>query len=61
MALVACSVIAIDDVPVPSPVNEVQIEAMVGRLGDVGVAAVAEVLQNAAQPIAAELVANAGN
>ena len=36
MALIASSVAAIDDVPVPPPSNEVQIEAMVGRLGDAG-------------------------
>jgi len=61
MALIACSVIAIDDVPVPSPTTEVQIESMVGRLGDAGIAAVAEALQNTAQPTTVELVANAGN
>ena len=61
MALIACSVIAIDDVPVPSPATEAQIESMVGRLGDAGVAAVADALQNAAQPATAELVASAGN
>jgi hypothetical protein len=42
MALLACSVVAIDDVPCPRPVNETQIEHMVQRLGDAGLAAVAD-------------------
>ena len=41
MALLACSVSAIDDVPVPMPGDERGIEALVGRLGDTGLAAVA--------------------
>ena len=45
MALLACSVTAIDGVPVPQPVNEMQIEALIGRLGDVGLAAVGEALE----------------
>jgi hypothetical protein len=61
MALIACSVTAIDDVPVPPPTNEYQIEAMIGRLGDAGVAAVAEALQRFAEPDVSELVDNAGN
>lgn len=44
MAVLACSVTAIDDVPVPMPANEQQIEAMVARLGGAGIAAVAETL-----------------
>ncbi len=61
MALLASSVVAIDDVPVPVPVTENQIEAMVARLGDTGVAAVAAALRPdmARQP--AELAASAGN
>ena len=42
IAYLACAVSAIDDVPVPVPVNEQQVEAMVGRLGDTGIAAVAD-------------------
>lgn len=61
MALVASSVIAIDDVPVPPPSNETQIEAMVNRLGDAGIAAVAQALQQYADPAPAEVVTNAGN
>lgn len=44
MATLACSVHAIDDVPVPMPTNEPQIEALVGRLGDAGIAAIAVAL-----------------
>jgi hypothetical protein len=42
IAYLACAVAAIDDVPMPTPVNEHQVEAMVGRLGDDGIAAVAD-------------------
>lgn len=44
MAMLACSVQAIDDVPVPMPANELQIEALVSRLGDTGIAAIAGAL-----------------
>lgn len=47
MALIACSVVAIDDVPVPPPVTEVQIEALIGRLDDAGVSAIAHALHQA--------------
>ena len=45
MALLACSVMAIDDVPYPTPVNEAQIEHLVQRLGDMGLTAVAQGLR----------------
>jgi hypothetical protein len=61
MAVLASSVAAIDDVPVPPPVNELQIEAMIGRLGDAGTAAIALALQQDAPPTIAEQVDNAGN
>jgi hypothetical protein len=61
MAMLANSVIAIDDVPIPSATNEQQIEAMVGRLGDVGIAAVADVLLPTSGADRSELVTNAGN
>ncbi len=44
MAMLASSVTAIDGVPVPPPVTELQVEQMVGRLGDAGIAAIAEAL-----------------
>jgi hypothetical protein len=44
MAVLACSVAAIDGVPVPMPANESLIEALVARLGDDGIAAIAAAL-----------------
>jgi hypothetical protein len=61
MALIACSVAGIDGVPVPPPSNEIQIEAMVGRLGDAGIVAVAHALQQSEEPTLSEVVDNAGN
>ncbi len=61
MALLACSVTAIDDVPVPMPVAEQQIEAMVARLGDHGIAAVAEALSSLDEPSDETVRRNAGN
>jgi hypothetical protein len=51
MALLACSVTAIDDVPVPVPINEQQIESLVQRLGDAGIAALGAALAGDAAPI----------
>lgn len=45
MAMLASSVTAIDDVPVPAPATEAQIEALISRLGDLGIAAVADRLR----------------
>ena len=61
MAILACSVAAIDDIPVPPLANELQIEAMVSRLGDAGIATIAQALQQNAEPTRSELLANAGN
>lgn len=44
MAVLAASVAEIDGVPVPVPINEHQIEATVVRLGDEGLTAIANVL-----------------
>ncbi len=41
-AMLAFCVVGIDDVPMPAPANEAQVEALVARLGDVGLAAVGE-------------------
>ncbi len=59
MALVACSVISIDRVPVPTPTNEHQIENLVGRLGDAGMSAATGVVDRA--PTDAEVREEAGN
>ena len=61
MALIACSVSAIDDVPMPQPVTESQIESMVSRLGDAGIAAVAAALQSAMPSPPVDLADNLGN
>jgi len=61
MALIASSVNAIDDVPVPPPGNEAQVEAMVARLGDSGISAVAQALQQSTELTTAEVLDNAGN
>ncbi len=50
MAMLAASVIAIDTVPVPAPVTEGQLEALVGRLGNIGIEAVASALSVGAAP-----------
>lgn len=58
MAILACSVTAIDNVPFPAPANEQQIEAMIARLGDAGITAVAAALHNAPS---VDVAAVAGN
>ena len=60
LALLAASVVAIDDVPVPPPATEAQIEALVARLGDDGLEAIdAALARTPMEP--AELAAVAGN
>ncbi len=61
MALLACSVTSIDDVPVPMPVAEQQIEALVARLGDQGIAAAAQALSVVEEPAGETVRLNAGN
>ena len=61
MALLASCVVAVDDVPVPPPVNELQIEAMVSRLGDAGLAAVSDALDSSGEPTLQEMATSAGN
>jgi hypothetical protein len=43
MAALAVSVIEIDGVPLPPPTTEAQIENLIARLGDDGLAAIAEI------------------
>ena len=47
-AMLAFCVVEIDDVPIPAPSNEGQMEGLVARLGDAGLAAVGEGLAAAA-------------
>jgi hypothetical protein len=46
MAGMAFAVLEIDGVPVPTPATEGQIEVLIDRLGDEGLAAVANVMTN---------------
>jgi hypothetical protein len=61
IAVLAASVAAIDDVPVPRPSTEAQIEAVVGRLGDEGIDAVADMMGPSIDTQEAVLAASAGN
>lgn len=61
MAMLASSVTAIDNIPVPPPANEQQIEALVSRLGDAGITAAADALLPDDATGVTELVASAGN
>ena len=47
MALIAASVSTIDGVPIPPPATEEHVEALVRRLGDEGISAAADALDNA--------------
>jgi hypothetical protein len=51
MATLAVSVTAIDSIPIPAPATEGQVEALVARLGDAGIAAVAGALATDSPPI----------
>jgi hypothetical protein len=46
MAGLAYSVMEIDGVPVPSPATEPQIEGLIDRLGDEGLAAIADMMKD---------------
>ncbi len=46
MAGMAFTVLEIDGVPVPAPVTEGQIEAVIERLGDEGLAAIATIMKD---------------
>ncbi len=61
VALLACSVSSIDDIPVPMPANEQQIEALVGRLGDSGIAAAATALAGKPDSAPETMRQDAGN
>ena len=52
MAMLAVSVSAMDDVPIPAPNSEAQIEALIARLGDEGLDAAASAYP--AEPLAPE-------
>ncbi len=60
LALTACAVKFIDDVPVPHPTNEQQIENLIARLGDAGMNAAGTVVA-VRGPSHAEVREEAGN
>ncbi len=57
-ASIASAATMIDDVPLPFPVNEAGVELLIDRLGDDGMAAVAEVITAPAQDT---VISEAGN
>jgi hypothetical protein len=59
MAGLAFSVMEIDGVPVPNPANEAQIESLIDRLGDEGLAAIANTIK--ATPAEPETGPQVGN
>ena len=59
MAMLASAVIAVDDIPLPLPVNEALIEAAVAKLGDQGIEAVAGAIHGSGS--SSEQKAIAGN
>jgi hypothetical protein len=61
MAMLASSVTVIDDIPVPQPSSEIQIEALVGRLGDSGIEAIAQALETLSEGDQSGQVKQAGN
>ena len=58
MALLACSVTAIDNLPCPMPTNEAQIEHLIQRLGDFGLAAVAQGLRPETTTVSLDVAKN---
>src|SRR5271166_5418216 len=46
MAGLAFSVLEIDGIPVPTPATEAQIESLIDRLGDAGLAAIADTIKD---------------
>lgn len=46
MAILAFNVSRIDHVPMPQPTSEAQIESIISKLGDTGIAAIAEAIDS---------------
>lgn len=59
MAGLAFAVLEIDGVPVPTPSTEAQIEGLIDRLGDVGLAAIADTIKD--EFVQAHAEADVGN
>lgn len=58
LASLACAVVAIDDIPIPYPTSEAQIESIVEKLGDAGLEVVDRLLEPAGGPADADLLGN---
>ena len=56
--MLACSVTAIDNLPCPMPTNEAQIEHLIQRLGDFGLAAVAQGLRPETATVSLDVAKN---
>jgi hypothetical protein len=61
VASLAMSVVEVDSVPVPPPLSESQIEAMVARLGDEGLSAISNFLEAHDERAMPNRVDNLGN
>jgi hypothetical protein len=61
MAIIASAVTAIDEIPIPWPSTEIQIEALVGRLGDIGIEAIAQTIEPLLEIEGTDQVIKAGN
>ena len=61
VAALAMSVVEVDSIPVPPPVSEAQIEAMVARLGDEGLSAISDFLDANTEGATSDRLDNLGN
>lgn len=61
VASLAMSVVEVDSIPVPPPVSESQIEAIVARLGDAGLSAISDFLDANTERATSERLATLGN
>jgi hypothetical protein len=61
MAMLAMAVTEIDQLPVPSPISEAQIEAIVERLGEAGLDAIAAALDDPEADASTEPGTDVGN
>lgn len=60
MGMVAISVTSIDDVPVPTPASEAQLEALIAKLGDEGLEAASVMFRDPALQVS-EMATLSGN
>ena len=58
MAVLACAVTSIDEVPVPPALSEAQIEAIIQTLGDTGINAIGNALERDSSTINRDAIKN---